>query len=690
MVQNIKKTVTCMITRLKNYHVREKHNKLLNRILDVFTSPFIGVAIFAELCICFGMITLLESISLMNIIISVCCFAAISALTTYALMKKLSRNRRAVVEFIILAGGIFFFVETYVPETYNVRPVLMLTLFVISFFMIYVRKTWAWMVYVLTLAGGLMDLRYFFVSLIPIILFEYVVRNTNHHYILSNRDILINVVLAFLMGAVRIFGFHDRIADILFQVDVYSVYPFRFLGMLGIAYMTVILLWNDSVQKLTKTVIPIVCISVLLILQGFTDSGYLYGVMLTISLLLAMVQKIGHKKKIEWNDFYCNRKALLIVWALLIWFKYIMELHLDSPLWFGRYAIAHYYVDYVHYGFVQRGLIGTLFYFILGYYVPPEKMVIVVDVVYFVVLGIAMYLLYRLYRKGNSQNKRVVWLLFMLLFISPALGGYMDDWIVQSIDVYNLLCSVICISLIVWNRFLFFVPLLCTVGMLTHQIFVFTCFPMIFSALLYRAYIEDNGKSRYNRCIFYGTCAIVFGLFIFIQFYSQQFLKIDMDTAIHMIRQRSGGKKLENLTLLDSVIFTGMSEHLTKFHTMISGTSVRNIILTVLYASPLFVLYGRVFYESAYQEEKKGKKVAYFIIGISMLAILPCYILETDYNRWTTALFLTALMNILTVTLLQKEEKQWFRNMDAGKLETWMFIAMLLLGIYRDMRFSLY
>lgn len=682
IIEQIKKT------SIRNCIEQQEESKLESPLFGVLGSQVMGVFFFVTMSICFTMLVLVEKPSLISIIIGVICLFMISVVTTYTIMKISKQRIRAVLCLILVLFIIYFFSSEYRAYTYDAKLLIIITLFITSVTVIFNFPDKMWIIVALSFIGQIVDARYLIMVILPLVLMNSALKiNKNYEEYKQCKHIYsISAIIAFGICVIQIIVYKDNLLKLFFSGYMESAYVFSYMRMFVLAYLITYLFPINKKNKLY--LYSIAGIFVMLIFACFTSTGYLYGEMLLIALVVAYLYNL---LKIEnLHELSCDKNKFLIAALCGICFKNLTLLQIWKPTWNNLYNFTHYYLDYFHYGFVQRGLIGTIFYLIFGYEIPVLTMNKYIYIFYFCSLLLALLILYCICRKCDQSNRYLIKLILLLIGITPAMGGYVCRIVVQSVDVYGLLCCLMCIWIILNKKFVFLVPVLTAIGMLNHQIFIFLFFPMIFSALVYQTFVDESEKKMQMGICLIITSVVACGLFLFIQFVSAQYLRIDLNGALKLMLDRNGGKIIDSTLLFDGVIFDDLSSHFRKSHQVIAYGKIKDIIWTTIYFIPTFVFYIKIYKRSIMLENKKSKKIAYAVMLCSILAILPCYILESDYFRWTTNLLWNIFIGILVLTLMQPKEKRWDYGVKREKIENWILLIAIMLGSYQDMGFSVF
>lgn len=353
------------------------------------------------------------------------------------------------------------------------------------------------------------------------------------------------------------------------------------------------------------------------------------------------------------------------------------------------FTISAYYFNYFDFGFTQRSLIGTLFYLLFGYYIPENKFYVYGTIFYmgcFLVLACILSKLLKEYRKStNNDNSYVPDLLFFMYISSAPYLSYMYETFIYRLDLYGMCLAALSIYCLYKNRYIFCVPIMCALGMINHQIFVFIIFPIVFIAFIYRIFIEPEEHFKRNLIAFVLMVSMIMGIFIYLQFFSYAFSAISGEEAICIVSERSGGFLADNkyidgeLSILTTVIFADAETHVKTWQNRIVFSQITSTIGKVIYSLPLITLFFYAFFKSAKYEESKFKRFICYVMPFSIVAFLPTYILETDYGRWNQHLIATFMLGLLVLTIFQKPDKKWYRKMEFKKKQIWLAIVYFMM-----------
>lgn len=426
--------------------------------------------------------------------------------------------------------------------------------------------------------------------------------------------------------------------------------------------------------------LPIITSSAVIVFLS-QNMVYYYTMLVAVfgTLLMQNASIISHidfiRYKMKKSNFFMVFLFAYTVIKVILQFR-IVGLNKDN------FSIAMYYIDYQTYGFVQRGLIGTLYRVFGGYIIPVHNLMTTATYIYFITAICIMLLLFHIISNLKEGYLKILAFLFLCMyFVSPAFLTYFSKAIMTRFDMYNMLIALVCIWLLIKNRYLYLLPFLCTLSIFIHQVSLFIISPIVFVFLVYRAIIDPGKHAVRNKIVLAITLFSVCGWFIYFQFFSQSNIMISAKEANQVLNIRSAGYFVEEQELINDVIVADLNHHLTKYHDRIEMSQVVQTLKYMVYFLPIITTYFYAFFASAKFEKKKGKKIIYQMIPFSFIAFLPCYILETDYGRWNAHFLMHIILSILFLTVLQENsEKKWYDNIKKRYLIIWCSLIVLMLA----------
>lgn len=345
---------------------------------------------------------------------------------------------------------------------------------------------------------------------------------------------------------------------------------------------------------------------------------------------------------------------------------------------------TQYYITYFDLGFVQRGLIGTLFRLIFGNVIPENVIVPAAYIFYLSAALIFTGILFGIYMTCTDTKAKTIYGLILAAFIlSPAFAIHFSDNVLR-FDLYNDILTIISLILAVRNKkTICLVPILCTICILVHQVYVSISYPIVFSALAYRAFVESDSHNVRNKAVFFITLLLMGVGFFYLTFFSAQHLALSYDDVITMLSSRSDNFINEDTVYKDLVILwlDKTNTQLVKYSANIPLLHKISTAKMFIANIPLLAAYIFVYMRSAANESKIIKKLAYAASMISVLALTPLFLTEIDYGRWGGHYLFILLFGIASLTLMQSRDKKWYNGISDKKLYICAGILIFLMMI---------
>lgn len=673
--------------RLEKLYEKIKSCMLLHRLMGVLTGRMMVFFSFLQLAIISGMVFLVEPQSKTVMLIHAGCMVIFSLMETGIVHSFTGLKKRFFCAVIFIASKIIFLSYFYKPYTYSIRMIISATILICALFCI-IRKKNRWILVLLSAVGGILNSQFILFG-VPLIIFfwlSWVYKKDDYSIQCAMQTIGVIVFVLILEGILLIFC--DNIHSLPNQILIgQGKGKMSNVEILLLSYIGTYIVANVKKEKKLFGVTLAIAYFVLQFFQLYANLGYIFGFVKVVGMVAIYIAILKKGEKI--NVFSQYLKLFLSLLAFFIVVKLFASFRIWDVNWFSEYPFSHYYLTYQHFGLVQRGLPGSILYFLAGYYIPVKKLVFAGSL-FCILCGIfLLVLLHKFIVAGKIEPEREIMLLFFTTYaLSPAFGNFYLDITFLSYDVYNMLLCFLCVLLLIKNQNVWLVPVFCGLGMLNHHAFVFLAFPLVFIMLMYRAFVETEGHKIRNIIALIVSAIIICGLFIYFQFFSAYNLHIDSDTALELIEQRSG-YGWEFMTIFDGVIFSGTKEHLETWAGTLTMSDYLGAMKSFIYFIPLFVFYFVAFQKSAQKEECKGVKIVYHIMSLAVFPVFICYLLETDYARWTGHLLTTLLVAPALLATIQKNEKKWYVGMDEHILKGWLLLILIMMIIYPDLNFSM-
>ena len=174
-----------------------------------------------------------------------------------------------------------------------------------------------------------------------------------------------------------------------------------------------------------------------------------------------------------------NQKYFFIIFLIL----FICYILYYNPYSYGNYYSYNYYVVSYNYGFISRGLIGSIFMFFFPF-LKMHTLIIILNIIYILLLVFISYLLHMFIK--IQKDKLLSFLATMLCIFNPAsfmLMITMNEF--GRFDIFIFILSIIAIIIICKKKFIFLVPIIFIIAMLIHQNFLFMYAPLILMIIIY-------------------------------------------------------------------------------------------------------------------------------------------------------------------------------------------------------------
>ena len=95
-MQRVQESISYLIKKVKTISSNDRVVKYIDKLGAFLGSPWVGVFLWVEFLVCFGLISVVETPSVAEMVISICCLTLIAFLTTVTLQKIKKQNLRAL------------------------------------------------------------------------------------------------------------------------------------------------------------------------------------------------------------------------------------------------------------------------------------------------------------------------------------------------------------------------------------------------------------------------------------------------------------------------------------------------------------------------------------------------------------------------------------------------------------------
>lgn len=327
-----------------------------------------------------------------------------------------------------------------------------------------------------------------------------------------------------------------------------------------------------------------------------------------------------------------KNKGILITFLILFILSLIYCFLIQSSM---HWYFTSYLLDYKN-GFISRGFIGNIFQKIFPLdYSYRKNVTILVKILWTIIDMIYIYLFIKM---GSKIKDKITQRVFLLIGMSSFPILYIVPYLTLKLDFVWVYIYFICMFLLlkkglnILNGLI--IIILSSIGILSHQAFIFTTFPFIFLFIILDIYFTKEKKQIKNKILL----LIFLSLIIFILFLICQFLgKIDINIIskyvydklikINEIKNEKEFEKSSFRAMLRFEYEIDIFNHLK----ILKKDYFRNLGFSII----IFIIssINLVFYYEVFKEKlKKLSKYIFIILGISQL---PLYLLTSELIRWT-------------------------------------------------------
>lgn len=343
-----------------------------------------------------------------------------------------------------------------------------------------------------------------------------------------------------------------------------------------------------------------------------------------------------------------------------------------------HWCVTPYALSY-RFGFISRGFMGTLVRLVFpNLTIKQIYIVILANVVLLCVLTV--FFMHKILQKAYDENKTAMIFLSGLFLINPGSVSFLFYWgNFGRFDMYLLMSLIICAMLIMWNKCVWLVPVLCLGAVMTHQAFVFQYFPAILVLLFYYAFVQ---KKKFGKAILGATLVVTCAMFLYLQFCSQipytyeetmDILNLTTDLPEHYF----GQDMMVRIEYYSSVFET--------FGVLVKEPFGRNLcksLVMFVFLIPMIKILSDIW--KSFGKSHKNvicKLLPWFVL----VAEIPMFVLTCDYGRDFAAIVLCNFILIFTLYAMGDSGiKEGIKEL-AGKINAnpmyYVFILVLMASI---------
>lgn len=322
------------------------------------------------------------------------------------------------------------------------------------------------------------------------------------------------------------------------------------------------------------------------------------------------------------------------------------------------------------YGIVPRGFVGTVIYGIekfLGISLYSYRRVYyfsaLVTAFYFVVL-FTFYILCLKKTKDERLKITETMILFVSVFMFPEFLTWNNF---GRLDEYLMIITLLCLILLVLEKWEFLLIPFCCVAGLIHVGFVFTNVGVILVAILWKAFQQEGRARKKYILLFLGCFLSVSVLFLYFEIFRQPLGMAEYEEIVALARSLSeDGMSISDSLLNSEILGLSVFEDEWVWHIK---NYVETPIFVILFIPYIYLAY-RFFKNLIGRAETGIEKCKYIMVLIGAGTIVPELVLKVDYGRWMFCIITYYCLILLVLTVLGdqkiiaqlRETGQWLKK----------------------------
>lgn len=284
------------------------------------------------------------------------------------------------------------------------------------------------------------------------------------------------------------------------------------------------------------------------------------------------------------------------------------------------------------FGFVRRGLLGTIVYGMTRLFSIEYNQAIVLFELFAEILFVTMLLIYIVRVMKRSEGMAMMSLI--LVALNP-IGFYFCDW--GEMDLIIISLTIVMLLLLHSNKCIWLIPILSCTCECIHEGYALMFFCIVFSVLFYKCITEKNKKEKiYLWTVLLITGLAVSALFVYFYFFSNKFINVSYEELVAHTKSILGTDNLKQdleYVFFDAegplnAMWVDNKPTFDFYFRMIA------VIVNMLVCSPLLCKVIRLWKGTVTAQQGTLNKMLYFALPMYGFLILPLVFIQTDEARW--------------------------------------------------------
>lgn len=306
------------------------------------------------------------------------------------------------------------------------------------------------------------------------------------------------------------------------------------------------------------------------------------------------------------------------------------------------------------YGFVSRGLVGTVYQFVnkitpfnMISYQMVMRFTLVITLLFHLLLFYFFWVCLRRCKEQYLQNLEYVILFCALLTVSM----FFSRRNFGRLDIYMLALSLVAALILMKERpgwIAWLVVPISALGVMVHQGYVFMYLNVILVLLIYKALSAEGKRKRYYLLLAGASFVVASALFLWFELFSHGNGAVIYDEIVTMAGKLSYKGQYHDTLIAHEILGEDLTVQEWPMH-------LENFIETPIFLfliSPYIVLGVKLMRGIIAQAGTRVEKWKYRIVALGAVTMLPMFVLKVDYGRWFFAVIMYYAVILLVLTAM--------------------------------------
>ena len=304
------------------------------------------------------------------------------------------------------------------------------------------------------------------------------------------------------------------------------------------------------------------------------------------------------------------------------------------------------------YGFISRGLLGTI-YQLLDRILPVNMMSYIWVYRFTFAMTLVLYLFifcffYICLKRIGTESLRAGKVLMVLLTVT-AIPTFCGGYNFGRLDIYCVMLSILGAILMIERKGEWLLVPISALGVMFHQGNVFMFFNIILVLLICRV-IDSEGKERRKYLMIFTLSFLAASvLFLWFELFSHGQGESIYEEVVANAKALCKNGEYHVDVVDKEILGIDLTGRETEYH-------IKNFVqfpIFLVLMAPYLVIGGRFFKRVIAAAETKLDKLKYVIVAIGAGTILPDLLLKVDYGRWVFAIICYYLVVLLALLAMR-------------------------------------